>query len=325
MTQRIGVLFGRADDSELIRIAEALNYESVWAAEGQGRTAFGKLERWATVTEKIGLATGIVNVFSRSPATLAQAIATLDDHSNGRAILGLGVAHPGVVEEFHGVQFNQPLDRMAEYVELVRRYLRGDPEGFEGQFFTPKRPHFWDGFKPVRERVPIYNAALGPGNIRLTGQVADGWLPNLFPLEKLDEGLSWLETGAERAGRDVTDIDVAMYILVSVDDDPEAAYDRIAHHVAAYLRDIPGFYDRVASDAGFEESVSAAKAASSTATAADALPKPFLDLVGVAGSPETVRNELGAIRAAGVDLPIVRAPIGASLTEQRRLLRVCAP
>jgi len=83
-------------------------YESAWAAEGQGKSAFGKLERWAVHTERIGLATGIVNVFSRTPAAIAQAVATLDAHSGGRAVLGLGVAHPGVVEGFHGAEFERP-------------------------------------------------------------------------------------------------------------------------------------------------------------------------------------------------------------------------
>ena len=114
--ERTGVLFSLRDDPGLVARAEALGYDSAWAAEGQGKTAFGKLERWAAHTEDIGLATGIVNVFSRTPAALAAATATLDRHSGGRAILGLGVAHPGVVETFHGVEFDRPLARMREYV-----------------------------------------------------------------------------------------------------------------------------------------------------------------------------------------------------------------
>jgi alkanesulfonate monooxygenase SsuD/methylene tetrahydromethanopterin reductase-like flavin-dependent oxidoreductase (luciferase family) len=325
VTERTGVLFGRADDPHLVALAEDLGYESAWAAEGQGRTAFGKLERWATATDDIGLATGIVNVYARSPAAVAQAIATLDAHSGGRAILGLGVAHPGVVEDFHGMDFDRPLPRMAEYIELVRRYLRGDASGFGGEFFSPARTAFWDAFEPERAEIPIYNAALGPGNVRLTGEHAHGWLPNLFPTERLDEGLDWLATGAERAGRDVADVDVAMYLLVAVDEDRSAAESRVAAHVATYLRDVPGFYDRVAARAGFEDAVDRAKAADSTAAAADALPREFLDIVGLMGSAEEVRAEIASARAAGVDLPIVRAPIGADRSDQAALLEACAP
>lgn len=123
MTDRVDVVFATRDDLDLVRRVESLGYTGIWAAEGQGKTAFGKLERWATATDSVALGTGIVNVFSRSPATIAQAVATLNDHAEGRARLGLGVAHPGVVAELHGIPFDRPLPRLAEYVRLVRHYL----------------------------------------------------------------------------------------------------------------------------------------------------------------------------------------------------------
>lgn len=325
MTERTGVLFSIRDDLELVRNAEDLGYESVWTAEGQGKTAFGKLERWATVTSEVRLATGIVNVFARTPASTAQSIATLDAHSDGRAILGIGVAHPGVVEAFHGVEFDQPLARLAEYVELVRRYLRGDASGFDGEFFTPTRTTFWDAFEPERTEVPIYNAALGPGNVRLTGSRFDGWLPNLYPLDRFEEAMDWLETGADRAGRAVDDIDVAMYVLVAVDDDPVQAQVSAKHHVAYYLRDIPGYYGRVARNAGFEAEVEAVRAAPSTAEAAATISDEFVDLVSVTGTTEEVADGLATLRNAGVDLPIVRAPVNANETDVRQVLEACEP
>jgi alkanesulfonate monooxygenase SsuD/methylene tetrahydromethanopterin reductase-like flavin-dependent oxidoreductase (luciferase family) len=311
MTDRTSVLFSTRDDLELIRLAERLGFESVWAAEGQGQTAFGKLERWATETDEIGLATGIVNVFSRTSATTAQAIATLDSHSKGRAILGLGVAHPGVVESFHGAEFDRPIARLAEYIRLVRRYLEGDPSSFDGEFFTPQRTSFWDAFEPLRSDIPIYNAALGPTNVRLTGELADGWLPNLYPRAQFDRACEWLDTGLDRAGRTREDIDTAMYVLVSVDDEPTRARQAAASHVAIYFRDIPGYYDRVAAEAGFEEMIDRIRDAKTTADAADAVENEFLDRVAVIGDESSVRTQLEELRAAGVDLPIVRAPIGA--------------
>lgn len=325
MSERTGVLFSTRDDLDLVIRAEELGYESAWTAEGQGRSAFGKLERWATVTSEIGLATGIVNVFARTPATTAMATATLDEHSNGRAILGLGVAHPGVVESYHGTPFNQPLDRLAEYVELVRRYLRGDEREFDGTFYTPTRTRFWDAFEPVRESVPIYNAALGPANVRLTGGRFDGWLPNLYPLDRFEEALGWLAAGAERAGRNVDELDVAMYVLVSVDDSSETARAAAKYHIAYYLRDIPGYYGRVAENAGFEADVEAARAATSTEEAARCLSDEFVDLLAVCGTPEEVTDGLSTLRNAGVDLPIVRAPVGADIDAVERMLTICAP
>lgn len=322
---RTGVLFSLRDDPELVQRAEALGYESAWAAEGQGKTAFGKLERWATVTDDIGLATGIVNVFSRSPAALAQAAATLDSHSGGRAILGLGVAHPGVVEEFVGTEFDRPLARMAEYVDLVRCYLRGEPNAFDGEFYSPTRPRFWAAFEPERESIPIYNGALGPGNIRLTGAVADGWLPNLFPASRLPEAFEWLEEGTESRGRSIDDVDVAMFVLTAVHEDEAVARRAAAEHVAYYLRDIPGFYDRVAENAGFADDVDAVRAAESTEAAAGEVSDAFVDHVAVAGTPETVRAHVADLRDRGVALPIVRAPAGTDREWVERTLDACAP
>lgn len=323
--QRTGVLFSLTDDLALVQRAERCGYESIWTAEGQGKTAFGKLERWATVTDDIGLATGIVNVFSRSPAALAQAAATLDAHSDGRAILGLGVAHPGVVEAFHGVPFDRPLPRFAEYVELVRRYLRGDPDDFSGEFYTPTRTRFWDAFDPVRAEIPIYNAALGSTNVQLTGELCDGWLPNLYPLDRFREAQGWLETGAARADRDASDIDVAMYILTAVADDPDEARLAARRHVAYYLRDIPGYYGRVAGNAGYADNVEAVRAANTHEAAARAVNDDLLDLVALAGTPETVRSALADLRTAGVDLPIVRAPASADRAMIERVVDTCAP
>lgn len=322
---RTGVLFSLADDLELVRLAEDLGYESVWTAEGQGKSAFGKLERWATATDEIRLATGIVNVFSRSPATMAQAAATLDAHSGGRAVLGLGVAHPGVVEAFHGMRFDRPLARLAEYVELVRRYLAGTAGGFEGEFFSPERTRFWEAFSPERAEIPIYNAALGPQNVRLTGEYADGWLPNLYPLDRFAEAREWLRAGAAQAGRDPDEVDVAMYVLASVDDEREVARRAAARHVAYYLRDIPGYYDRVAENAGFGDVVERVRAAPSTEAGATRVSDGLLDRLAIVGTPEEATDRLAAFREAGVDLPIVRAPAGADRGLVERVLRTFGP
>ena len=325
MSDRTGVLFALRDDPSLVVRAEELGYESAWAAEGQGKTAFGKLERWAVHTDEIGLATGIVNVFARTPAATAAAIATLDEHSEGRAILGLGVAHPGVVETYHGVPFERPLARMDEYIELVRRYLRGDASDFDGDFFTPERTSFWAAFEPLREEIPIYNGALGPANVRLTGQFADGWLPNLYPRPQFEEAMDWLETGAERAGRDVANVDVAMYVLTSVHEDADRAREKAARHIAYYLRDVPGYYGRAAEHAGLGDEVEAVRDAETMDDAIEHISQDFLDLVGLVGTPDEVRGRLTELREMGVDLPVVRAPSGVDREWVARTLDVFAP
>jgi alkanesulfonate monooxygenase SsuD/methylene tetrahydromethanopterin reductase-like flavin-dependent oxidoreductase (luciferase family) len=311
-SDRTAVSFGLAQDVELATLADELGYDVLFAPEGQGRSVFPRLTRLAEHTRQIGLATGIVNIFSRSPSTIAQEVATLDEFSDGRAILGLGVAHPDVVETFHGMDFDRPLARMEEYIELVRRYLSGNSSAYVGEFYSPGRTSFWDTFEPTRPSVPIYNAAIGPKNVRLTGSVADGWLPHLFPLDRLERGLEWLEDGAARADRDAGDIDVVMYLVVSVDEDVEQAKKAAAKHVATYMRDIPGYYTRVAKNSGFEEDVQAAQSAESLDSAADQLSEEYLNKIAIFGTEDTVRDRVASFRDAGVDMPVIRPPNSAS-------------
>lgn len=325
---RAGILFSQEDDLDYVLRAEELGYESLWAAEGIGRSGFGKLERWATVTEEVQLATGIVNIFSRSPSAIAQEIATLDDHSNGRAILGVGVASPGSVEGFHGIPFDRPLERTREYITLVRRYLSGSASPYRGEFYSPRRPAFWGSFSPVRSEIPIFNAALGPKNIRLTGELADGWLPNLFPLDRLERAMTWLEEGAERAGRDVNDITVAMYILTVIDEDPGLARRAAARHIAKYLSNETGFYSSLARNAGFETDVERVQAANSMDEATTHVSDEFLDLVAIAGTERQVRRRISTVRDAGVDLPIYRGPrldaVHGDLSHDEHMFRMLA-
>jgi len=303
-TDRTAIYLSHVESLNTIERLESLGFDGLWTEEGQGRSAFGKLSQWASVTDSVGLGTSIVNVFARTPAMLAQEVATLDEYSGGRAILGLGVAHPGVVEEFHGVEFDRPLARMAEYIRLVRRYLAGDGGAYDGEFFSPERTEFWSAFEPVRAEIPIYNGALGPGNLRLTGELADGWLPAWYPLSRFDEAREHLRTGAERAGRDPTEIDVARYVPVAVSEDPDRARTAIAKRIARTYRDIPGYYDRVARNEGFGDEVERARAAPSLEAAAERVSDEFIDLVAVAGTPETVAEREAAMREAGIDLPL---------------------
>ncbi|MEF8757329.1 MAG: LLM class flavin-dependent oxidoreductase, partial [Halobacteriales archaeon] len=213
----------------------------------------------------------------------------------------------------------------AEYVELVRRYLRGDASGFVGEFFSPARTSFWDAFEPERSEIPIYNAALGPANVRLTGEVADGWLPNFYPESRFEAALDWLETGLDRSDRSRSDVDVAMYVLTAVHEDESRAREAAAEHIAYYCREIPGYYARVAESAGFGEDVTAVRDAGSARAAAAAVSDGLVDALALAGTEGQVRSDLAELRAAGVDLPIVRAPAGTDDAWLERTLAASAP
>ncbi|MBI3325807.1 MAG: LLM class flavin-dependent oxidoreductase [Nitrospinae bacterium] len=170
---RIGLTLPRSEDlprKEIVRVvqqAEALGYESVWVGESWGRDGFTWLSQLACHTQTIKLATGITTVYSRTPALIAQTVASLDEISDGRVILGLGTSGPIVIENWHGVPFDRPLRRTREYIEIVRLILSGERVNYTGQIFHLKG--FRLPFTPVRKTVPIYVASLGPRNLRLTG------------------------------------------------------------------------------------------------------------------------------------------------------------
>lgn len=181
----IGATFGRAmEPSSLTRLAvnaERLGYHSVWVPETWGRDAFLLLGAIAQRTDKIRLATGVVNIFSRSPAQLASAVATLNELSGGRAILGLGASGEKVIRDFHGIQFWRPVERMKESVEIIRLLLAGEKADHGGEIFRTK--DFALNFR-ARE-APIYVAALGPRMTELAGKMADGIILYMKPLGEI--------------------------------------------------------------------------------------------------------------------------------------------
>src|SRR5882757_8893072 len=206
---------------ELVREAEELGYDSVWAAEAYGSDAATVLAWLAGQTEKINLGSAIFQIPGRSPAMTAMTAATLDQISGGRFRLGLGPSGPQVSEGWHGVRFGRQLQRTREYVEVVRQALARERVEYEGETLTLPLP---DGpgkalkltIAPVQERMPIYLAAIGPKNTALAGEVADGWIPTLLDPSHLSSLREQLEEGAARAGRELNGFDVAPTVQVFI-------------------------------------------------------------------------------------------------------------
>src|SRR5579864_2652379 len=203
---RIGINVPYADSrpqSEMVAFVQAadrLGYDTVWVPEAYGWDAITILTKLAGCTERIKLGTGIINVFSRSPALIGQTVASLDAISGGRFVLGLGTSGHQVVSGWHGVPFDRPLQRMRETVAIVRQVLKQERLRFDGEVF-----HLDQGLKllakPLRSAVPIYLATLTPAGLRLTGEIADGWIPTLFSPEHMDVFKPYLEEGATASGR----------------------------------------------------------------------------------------------------------------------------
>src|SRR5215468_11377557 len=161
---------------EKVKIADELGFDSIWLAESWGYELFTSMADLIRETKRIKIGAGIANVYSRSPALIASTVATLDERSGGRILLGLGSSGANVIEHWHGVSFQKPVQRMREYIEIIRMILRGEKLIYHGEFFELDRG-FKLRFTPLRADLPIYVAAMGTKNILQTGELADGILP----------------------------------------------------------------------------------------------------------------------------------------------------
>ncbi|WP_411968901.1 LLM class flavin-dependent oxidoreductase [Haloferax sp. YSSS75] len=297
-----------ADVVELATFAESCDYHSVWTAELQGHNGFLILGQIAAETSDIGLGTGIVNVYSRTPALLAMSVATLDELSDGRTILGLAASSKVTIEEWHGLEYERPLRRVRESIEIIRAVMKNRRVTYDGEIFSLE--DYPRSFDPVREDVPIYNAALGPTNRKLTGEYADGWLPVHVPRSRFAEYVSEIDEAAEGAGRDPDDVTVAPYVVACVDEDGERARGYVRNLLSFYLGAID-YYAGVFRRFGFEEDVEAVREAWSAGNrdeAAARVSDELLDEIAIGGTPEEGRARLREYRELGADIPVIYPP-----------------
>jgi coenzyme F420-dependent oxidoreductase len=294
---------------DFAQLAEGLGYDSIWVPEMWGRDAFSILSVIALNTKRIKLGTGIVSVFSRTPAIIAQTIATLDEFSDGRMILGLGTSGPLVIENWHGLKFEKPLQRTREYVEVVRMIISGQRVNYEGEIFKLK--NFSLQFKPVREALPIYIASIGPKNITLTGEIADGWIPFLVPIEHYTQTESYLRAGAEKGGKESDNIKLCPYVPALVSDDEDASRRLIKEYVAFYIGAMGTYYAGLIGRYGFQDeanSIVGAWKKGSRTEAIKGVSDSLLNSVAVTGSADAGRSKIEEFRKAGAHVPIIIFP-----------------
>jgi F420-dependent oxidoreductase-like protein len=297
---------------EIVQEAERIGYDSVWAAEAYGSDTATVLAWLAAGTERIHLCSGIFQMPARSPAMTAMTAATLDQLSGGRFRLGLGPSGPQVSEGWHGVRFARQLQRTREYVDVVRMALRRERLEYHGETIELPLP---DGpgkalkltISPVQEEIPIYLAAIGPKNIALTGEIADGWLPVFLAPDHLDVLMAPLEEGAQRAGRTLDDFDIAPTVNVLISDDVEAARDAMRPILALYVGGMgsreKNFYNALVQRYGFEDAAREVQDLyldGKKEEAAAALPAELIDTVTLCGPEDRVRDRLAVYAQAGV-------------------------
>lgn len=288
---------------EFARLAEDVGFDALWKGETSSVNAFMTLAAVAAETNEITLGTGIANVYSRSPALLGMSGATLDQMSDGRAALGLGVSSKPIVEMWHGQPFDRPLRRMRETIEIVRQVVEGGRLEYDGDIFDVGP--YTVGLSADGD-VPIYNAAMGETNRRLTGEFADGWLPILVPRSRMATFVEEIETAADDAGRDRPVM--APWILCSIHEDPDVAHEHAKRHLA---QEMGMGYNALASQFGFGEPADAAHEAfraGDREAAADAISDEMVAEFAIHGTPEEAVAEFEAVVDDGVDHPVVWPP-----------------
>src|SRR6266550_1334275 len=307
-----GLGISSEDQLKIVREAEQLGYDSVWAAEAYGSDTATVLGWLAGQTSTIRLGSGIFQMPGRSAAMTAMTAATLDQLSEGRMILGIGSSGPQVAEGWHGQRFGRQIQRTREYVAVVRQALSRERLEFHGETLELPLP---DGpgkalkltIAPVQASIPIYLAAIGPNNTRLAGEIADGWIPTLFSPEHVAEFRPLLEEGAARAGRSLDAFDIAPTVQVFVTDDLAGARDAMRPFIALYVGGMgsreQNFYNQLVQRYGFEDAAREVQdlyLEGKRDEAMAAIPDSLIDTVSLCGPKDVVRERLAVYRDAGV-------------------------
>jgi F420-dependent oxidoreductase-like protein len=297
--------------------AEELGFDSVWSSEAWGADAVTVASWVAARTARIGIGTAIMQMPARTPAATVMTAATLDILSGGRLLLGLGTSGPQVVEGWHGEPWGKPLVRTREYVELVRAGLRREPLEHHGSHYD--LPYDGPGstglgkplkliVKPLRREVPIYLAAIGPKNVALAAEIADGWLPIFFSPD------SFAEVHQPSLAAAGDGFDIAAIAPTVLADDVEAAREFLKPLLALYVGGMgargQNFYNRLACRYGYEEAaghIQELYLEGRKGDAAAAVPDALIDEVALVGDRARIADRLGAWRECGVTTLVAQA------------------
>ncbi len=293
--------------------AEQLGVDSLWVPEVWGYDALTGLAYLAARTTAIKLGTFVVQLGSRSPAMLATSALSIQELSDGRFLLGVGTSGPRVMEGWHGVTFRKPVETTRETIEIIRIVSRGERLEHDGEIYPLPLPNSSGAaLQPlVRPRhVPVYVAAMGPRNLRLTGETADGWLGNAFIPEAAEVFLGPLREGATRAGRTLADIDLVAPVAVEVHDDEISANAAVRRHAVGYAFTIGArgangrnFYNDAFTRLGYGDDVRRVAELWQTGKrdeARRAVPIDLGRLTNLVGTPSEIIARVRKYRAAGI-------------------------
>lgn len=313
---RLGIMLGYAGRRielpvELVKEADRLGVYAIWTAEAYGSDAVSPLAWLGAQTQNIKLGTAIMQMPGRTPANAAMTAMTLNQLSGGRFLMGLGLSGPQVVEGWHGESYGRPLTRSREYVDIVRViFKREAPVQYDGQLYQiPYQGQGATGLgKPLKStleaapEIPIYLAAIGPQNVELTAEIADGWLPIFFSPAKYDEIYKpHIEAGFAKAGggKNIANFDIAPTVSVVIHEDVEVAYNMLRPFLALYIGGMgakgKNFYTNLAGRYGYEaeaEEIQDLYLAGDKGMAMMKVPGALIDDVALVGPRERVKERL---------------------------------
>ena len=311
---------------EDVRAADEGGVDTAWVAESWGEDAFTLMTQVVERTTRLNVGSGIVNVFSRTPAAIAQHFATLDVVSGGRMVIGLGTSGANVIEHFHGVPFERPLARMREYVEIINILMSGEPLNYEGQIFRMSRG-FTLRLERERPHIPIYLATLAPKSVAMTAEIADGWLPIWTPVSDIPSAMAAFRSQVEAAGRPADAVTVRSPGEIVVTNDVERARAAVAGNFAFYVSRMGVFYHRHVSRLGYETEAARIREAwdsGGSKAAAAAVPADLQQrLTFVTDSTQAARERLAEQQAAGIQLHTVSVQTD-SASERRKIYEALA-
>ncbi len=311
-----------ADHLALAQEADRLGFSCVWAAEAYGSDSVSMLAWIAGQTERIDVGAAVMQIPARSPAMTAMTAATLDTLSGGRFRLGLGVSGPQVSEGWHGVRFGRPLARTREYVDIVRMAIARTDVSYDGEFYQLPLPDgpgkaLRLGFHPLRERIPTYLAAVGPKNLELAGEIADGWLAIFYSPEFAAEHLASVRAGREKAGLTLDGFDVVPSVPVVIGDDVASCAELIRWYAALYVGGMgsrkQNFYNQLASRMGYADAAREVQdlyLAKRHRDAAAAVPLEFIDRTSLLGPVDRIAGRMRDFAASGVSTLSVSLFVG---------------
>jgi F420-dependent oxidoreductase-like protein len=334
----LGYLVGSDDPQGQLRLtqhAEALGFSVVWAAEAYGSDSPTVLAWLAAQTSTIHVGSAVMQIPGRTPAMTAMTAASLDVLTGGRFRLGLGVSGPQVSEGWHGVRFDKPLGRTREYLAVVNTALSRSTVTFHGEHYQIPLP---DGagkslkltIAPISTHIPIYLAAVGPKNLELAGELADGWLAIFYAPDFAPEHLDRVRAGRLRAGKSLDGFDIVPSVPLVVGADPRNCADQLRGYAALYIGGMgsreQNFYNALAVRMGYGETAAMVQDLFLSRRQRDAMaavPFDFIDQTSLLGDRDRIADRLQLLAASGVTTCAL-VPYGSSVEEKLNALTVAA-